>query len=174
MSSFFKNVLKWGLIVGVIVIIYGALLELANIQTSWLAMWLGYISIVILPTGVFLGMLQLVKQNKFNLVNAISTGMLISIFAALVLMGYRFGRDAIADEIGDITDIEEYTRWKMEEAGADEVKIQARIARLREEYTPYSTYFNTLKWYLMLGSGYTLISYLILMFKVKYNEKNTT
>lgn len=174
MSSFFKNVLKWGLIVGVIVIIYGTLLELANIETAWLANMLGYISIVILPTGIFLGMWHLVKQNRFSLVNAVSAGLFISIIAAIIIIGYRLGRDAIAGEVGNIESVEAYERWKMEKNGAEEVKIQARLEELRQEYTPYTTYFNTLKWYLLLGSGYTLISYLILIIKVKRNEKSIT
>lgn len=175
MKAFLKNVFKVGAIVGFVVVVYGMLMQILDIKTAWISEWLGYISILILPLGIFLGVYQLVKENSFSFLKAVSTGILVALIAAVIVMLYRYGRDLVADNVGNISALEDHERFKMEKAGASEVEIQERIDEIRSEYSGgLKTYFMTLKWYLFLGSGYTLLSYFILLIKTKRDEKNKT
>jgi hypothetical protein len=175
MKTYIKSLLKWGLITAVIVIVYSATMDALDLKTGLLAQIIGYISIVILPMGIYLGMkeTQTLSGKRISFFKGLLIGISISILAAAVIVLYRYVTINYLSDVIDVYTMEDRFRDQLNSMDLSEEQISIKMEEFKKMYSPYETYLNTIKWYLILGTLYSTVIFFILKIKKRKNhEKN--
>lgn len=164
--------MKWGAISAVVIILYSAMMDVLGLKSGVLAQIVGYVSIVILPIGMFLGLREVkVKTGKkISFLKALVIGLSISLLTATILTLYRYVTLTYFAELLNIESMEERLRQSLESQNVSEDKIAAKIKELNEKYPSGFAFINTYKWYTILGAAYSTVIYFILKINPKKNE----
>lgn len=163
-----KTILKYGLGCGVVVAIYmniGYELGLTY-RSDWLR-YLVYLGIVIHPLAVFLALLELKRKHyngKLPILPALATGFLTSVVAGLLYCFFIY-IDIYWLDFRKYKEIIDYKVEAMQKEGKTTQEISEKVKEMKSRYLSYKPYLSVMKWYLKMGSIYTLAAFLILNFK---------
>jgi membrane protein required for beta-lactamase induction len=168
-----KTILKYGFGAGVVIALYLNIgYELGLMYRTDGLQYLVYLGIVIHPLAVFLALWEL-KRKKYNnrllFVPALFTGVLTSTIAGLMYCFFTYVDIHLLD-FRQYKEVMEYTAQEMEEQGKTAQEIEVAIQKMKSRYLSYQPYLATMKWYLKMGTLYTLLSYLLLNIKTIKNK----
>lgn len=168
-----KTILKYGLGASVVIAIYLNIgYELGLMFRTDGLEYLVYLGIVIHPLAVFLALWEL-KRKKYNnrlpFFPALITGVLTSTIAGLMYCLFTYIDIHLLD-FRQYKEIMEYAAQEMKEQGKTAQEIEAAIQKMKDRYLSYRPYLGTMKWYLKMGTLYTLVSYLLLNIKTIKNK----
>lgn len=167
-----KTILKYGLGAGLVIAIYlniGYELGLMY-RTDWLR-YIVYLGIVLHPLAVFLALLELKRKHyagKLPILPALLTGVLTSALAGLLYCLFTY-IDIHWLDLRQYQDIIDYKVEAMKKEGKTTLEITTKVEEMKARYLSYKPYLGTMKWYMKMGSIYTLVAYLLLNIK---NFKN--
>lgn len=158
-----KYKLTYGLVAGIILILYIRLLDFTKIiyTTSWGA-WLGYLAIIILPVAIFRALrMRKKQQGVLSFRQAVLLSFIISFITASVYCLYTLV-DVQLFEGSQFRNVIAYTRTAMKENGNSQAEIEKTISEMKRHYNSTKPYMNTYKWYLAIGIVCGAISWLFL------------
>ena len=153
----------FGLICGIVLIAWVRGLDASRlIYTSQLGLILGYLSILILPTCLFLAFRAWKRQSGQLLFRqAMFIGLSLAMITAGVYCAYTFidihyfGASHLQNQF-------DFTRKSMQAAGSGTTEISAEIARLQKHYFSSKPYISTLIWYAGMGLVFSPIFWFFL------------
>ncbi len=165
-----RTALKYGAIGGGLVLVYVSFLTYTGLTfKDGIGPILGYLAIVIMPICTFLAIKEFknkMSRSKLRFLDAMIVGLLVSIIAALLYSGLRwFEINVIGDAYGDY--LVEAKRIGMESKGKSELEIQEKIQSTRDYYKSWKPFRNTMIWYVLLGTIYSLGSFFWLRYFYK-------
>jgi amino acid transporter len=163
--------LKYGAIGGTVVLIYSQLVSRIGMHyDEELIFYFGYLGILIMPIFTFLAIRKVsgrYEQHRIPFFKALITGLLVAVVAAFT---YYFLHQAENQLFPDKyrSYLIEKTIEEMQQQGNTPEEIDARVGKIQEHYNSWRPLRNSLKWYTMLGTVYSVLSYFILNY---FNKK---
>ncbi len=151
-----NHAIKWGLILGIILIVYSLLLYFLDLTTNRALGWVSFlISIIIVVLGIK-SFRDDINNGVISFSKAFGVGILICLFAGIVSSIFTYIQlSLISPELVD--KMIELTEEKLLERGISEDMIETQMAISKKFMTPSMMAIMSLIWFVVFGAIVSLI-----------------
>jgi len=155
-TSVFYNALIWGIIIGLVFIIYSVVLYILDLTTN---RTLGMLSFLILVAGLVIATLNYrnsVRGGYISFGTAFSFGILVAVFAAVISSVYSYIQMTVIDP-GIIQKIQDLAMEKMTQKGIPEEQLDSVMEISRKFMSPIVISISALIQTALFGVVFSLI-----------------
>jgi len=156
-----KNALNWGLIVGIVLIIYSIIMYFLDLS---LEKWVSWVSYILLIAGIVYSTIQYrdnVLGGSINYTQALGFGVLVSLFASILgaIYSYVFFTFIDPDFIGEII---EMAQEKMLDQGLTEEQVEQAMEMQKGFMKPWIMVLIYIPTLTFMGFIFSLITSIFL------------